>query len=128
MRRIRIVGIFLLLVFASLQNLAAAEQVALKVEDEDVRQVLFSLAQLSRENIILDDSVQGKITAELHDMEAGEAMDLLCKMKGLSCQKSGDGLLIASQQAALQNFGELFIFPVHFAAEDTIQRVVNLCL
>ena len=121
-------GIFLLLVFASLQNLAAAEQVALKVEDEDVRQVLFSLAQLSGENIILDDSVQGKITAELHDMEAGEAMDLLCKMKGLSCQKSGDGLLIASQQAALQNFGELFIFPVHFAAEDTIQRVVNLGL
>ena len=128
MTKIRMGLLLFLLLLTGMQNLAEAEPVTLKVEEEDIRQVLFSLAQLSGQNMILDDSVQGKITAGLQDVEAEEAIALLCQMKGLSCQKSGDSLLIASKQAALQHFGELFVFPVRFAEAETVRQVVNLSL
>ena len=128
MTKIRMGLLLFLLLLTGMQNLAEAEPVTLKVEEEDIRQVLFSLAQLSGQNMILDDSVQGKITAGLQDVEAEEAIALLCQMKGLSCEKSGDSLLIASKQAALQHFGELFVFPVRFAEAETVRQVVNLSL
>lgn len=75
----------------------------LSFRDTPVREVLAELARRGGLNVLLDKSVQGRITGDLHDITLNEAMDAVLTAGGLvSRQIDNNTAVIASPNAATQ--------------------------
>lgn len=115
-----------LFVIFSLQ--AASASVSLDIRNGDLREVLFSLADLGGKNIVLDDSVQGKISVKLDDVEVEEALSLISRIKDLSCEEHMGSFIIANKQRMKKNFSEMHSFPIHFADSGTLEKTLDLMI
>lgn len=106
---------------------AAASPLTLEVVDADIASLLTSIARLSGLDLILDDSVAGRISLSLRDVEPEEALMLIGKTKGLVMQREGKVLLVRSAKEAAP-FYRMHVLPVHYADLDTAFAAVNLSL
>jgi len=61
------------------RKLRDGERISLDVKDMDIRDLFLELAKIGNFNLILHDSVQGKITMKLKDVPLYQIIDLLCK-------------------------------------------------
>jgi type IV pilus assembly protein PilQ len=71
------------------------EKLSLNFQDIEVRAVLQILADFTKQNIAVNDSVQGSITLSLKDVPWDQALDIILKTKNLSMRKSADIIWIA---------------------------------
>ena len=81
--------LMLLLLFVFMPLRAGAEPMTLEIVDGDVRSVLASIARLSGLGLVLDDSVGGRISLSLKDIEPEEALLLVARTKGLLVEHDG---------------------------------------
>lgn len=116
------------------------ERLSLNFQDIEVRSVLQLIADFTGLNVVVSDSVQGKLTLRLKNVPWDQALDIILKTKGLDKRKSGNVLLIApteeiAQQEKLsleakQQVTELAplqseFFQVNFAKATTIAELLT---
>jgi len=64
--------------------------ITLSLKDADLVEVLRSFAQLGDFNLVIQPGVQGKVTAELHDVPWDQALEAILKINNLGMEISGN--------------------------------------
>jgi len=72
--------------------------VTLSLANVDVRQILETMGRKGGMNLLIDDSVQGKVTISLKAVPLEEALGLVMKMQDLEARRVGSTLLIATRE------------------------------
>ncbi len=73
----------------------SGERLTLKFQDIEIRPLLQLLADFTGNNIVVSDSVQGRMSLRLENVPWDQAMDLILTTKGLSQRKNGNVIFIA---------------------------------
>lgn len=71
------------------------EKLSLNFQDIEVRSVLQLLADFTDLNIVVSDSVQGKLTLRLKNVPWDQALDIILQTKALGKRKAGNVIMIA---------------------------------
>ncbi len=71
------------------------ERLSLNFQDIEVRSVLQLLADFTGLNMVVSDSVTGRITLRLKNVPWDQAMDIILKTKGLSMRRNDNVVLVA---------------------------------
>ncbi len=71
------------------------EPITLTLKDADIKDVLKTFSVLTDMNIVLDPSVGGSVTVELHDVPWDQALDLILKINGLDYVLENNVLRVA---------------------------------
>ncbi|MNS49542.1 Type IV pilus biogenesis and competence protein PilQ precursor [compost metagenome] len=71
--------------------------VTLKYDKADVREVLRDIAKSGGMNLILDDTVAGRVTIDVRAVSLDEFFSLVMRMNGLAARRVGTSLLIAKE-------------------------------
>lgn len=71
------------------------ERLSLNFQDIEVRSVLQLIADFTNLNVVVSDTVSGKLTLRLKNVPWDQALDIILDSKGLAMRKSGNVLLIA---------------------------------
>lgn len=71
------------------------ERLSLNFQDIEVRSVLQLIADFTNLNVVVSDSVTGRLTLRLKNVPWDQALDIILDSKGLAQRKSGNVLLIA---------------------------------
>jgi type IV pilus assembly protein PilQ len=74
------------------------ERLTLDFHDIEVRNALKILAEISGENIIVDDAVSGNVTLQLNDVHWDHAFALILKLKGLAKRQVDNVVLVAPME------------------------------
>ena len=116
--------LLLLLVVALPSQASAAPMVTMSVVDADVRDVLTGLATIGKVNVVIDDSVSGKISVNFRNIPFESAIDTIVRSKGLSMHRTGNVLVFASLEKMEKGFGLVRVFPLKFARADHIKNII----
>jgi type IV pilus assembly protein PilQ len=112
--------------------------VNMTVTNAEVRDVLMSLASVGNVNLVVDDSVTGNITIQLHNVPFDDALEIVTQTKGLTYEQVGNVILVANagdsqstdgKPAGKSNkhFGSVHVVKLqHVKAEDIIDKVALL--
>ena len=71
------------------------DKLSLNFQDIEVRSVLQLLADFTGLNMVVSDSVNGRITLRLKNVPWDQALDIILKTKGLSMRQNGNVILVA---------------------------------
>ena len=77
------------------QQVYEGERLSLNFQDIEVRAVLQLLADFTGLNMVVSDTVAGRITLRLQNVPWDQAMDIILKTKGLSQRRTDNVVLIA---------------------------------
>lgn len=72
--------------------------ISLNFKDTDVRTVMQAFAEFTEMNLVLSDSVKGKVTVFLDAVPWDQALEIVLKSKNLIARKSGNVLLVSPQE------------------------------
>lgn len=103
-------------------------QVNLNVVDEEIGPVLHTLAKIGGMNVVIDDSVSGKVTVELNNVPFETAMDIVTKIKGLSYQKIGDVIVVGPAEKMNKGFGDIHVFKIQYANAADAAGLISVAL
>ena len=71
------------------------EPISLSLKDADLRDVIKTFAVLTDINIVVDPTVRGKVTLELHDVPWDQAFELILHLNGLDYHLANNVMYIA---------------------------------
>jgi type IV pilus assembly protein PilQ len=71
------------------------ERLSLNFQDIEVRSVLQLLADFTGKNMVVSDTVSGRITLRLKNVPWDQALDIILKTKGLSMRENDNVILVA---------------------------------
>lgn len=77
------------------QRIWKGEKISLSLKDADLVEVLRSFAKLTEINLVIDPTVTGKVTAELHDVPLDQALAVILKTHQLGAELDGRVLSVA---------------------------------
>jgi type IV pilus assembly protein PilQ len=77
------------------QQVYEGERLSLNFQDIEVRAVLQLLADFTGLNMVVSDTVSGRITLRLKNVPWDQAMDIILKTKGLSMRRNDNVVLVA---------------------------------
>lgn len=118
-------GLLLLFCAGSFSAVAAASPlVTMSVVDADVRDVLTGMATIGKVNVVIDDSVTGKISVNFKGIPFDAALDTITRSKGLSMHRTGNVIVFASLEKMEKGFGLVRVFPLKYARADHIKNVI----
>ena len=123
-RIIRIVCLVLLGLTLFSATMLAAPLVTLSVVDSDVRDVLTGMATIGKINVVIDESVSGKISVNFKNIPFESALELITRSKGLSMYRSGNVIVFSSLEKMEKGFGQVRVFPLKFARADHIKNII----
>lgn len=102
------------------EKVYSGERLTLNFQDIDVRPVLQLLADTSGQNIVVSDSVKGRVTLRLQNVPWDQALDIVLKTKGLDMRRKNNVIIVAPQaELAAQEKAEL-------AAQKDLQDLAPL--
>jgi type IV pilus assembly protein PilQ len=102
------------------EKVYTGERLTLNFQDIDVRPVLQLLADTSGQNIVVSDSVKGRVTLRLQNVPWDQALDIVLRTKGLDMRRKNNVIIVAPQaELAAQEKAEL-------AAQKDIQDLAPL--
>jgi len=79
-------------------DIVETDAVSLDAKDADIRDILLGLARASGINLIMDDSVQGRITICLNDVSPTDSIELILHTNGFVTERIGDSILAATPE------------------------------
>lgn len=103
---------------------SAAPMVTMSVVDADVRDVLTGLATIGKVNVVIDDSVTGKVSVSFKNIPFEAALDTITRSKGLSMHRTGNVIVFASLEKMEKGFGLVRVFPLKYARADHIKNII----
>ncbi|MEM7276499.1 MAG: type IV pilus secretin PilQ family protein, partial [Pseudomonadota bacterium] len=84
------------------------ERVTLNFQDIETRAVLQLLAEISGQNIVVADTVQGNVTLRLNNVPWDQALDIVLTTKGLDMRSNGNVIIVApAEEIAAREKAEL---------------------
>ncbi|MEM1262411.1 MAG: type IV pilus secretin PilQ [Pseudomonadota bacterium] len=84
------------------------ERVTLNFQDIETRAVLQLLAEISGQNIVVADTVQGNVTLRLNNVPWDQALDIVLTTKGLDMRANGNVIIVApAEEIAAREKAEL---------------------
>jgi type IV pilus assembly protein PilQ len=92
-----------------------AMPVSINAADCEVRDILFAIARQGNVNLLIDDSVCGKVNIRLENVEFSDALQLIAAVKGLKYEKAGERTYLVGKELGgekepcvifLQNLGK----------------------
>jgi type IV pilus assembly protein PilQ len=102
------------------EKVYTGERLTLNFQDIDVRAVLQLLADTSGQNIVVSDTVKGRVTLRLQNVPWDQALDIVLRTKGLDMRKKDNVIMVAPQaEIAAREKAEL-------AAQKDIQELAPL--
>jgi type IV pilus assembly protein PilQ len=102
------------------EKVYTGERLTLNFQDIDVRAVLQLLADTSGQNIVVSDTVKGRVTLRLQNVPWDQALDIVLRTKGLDMRRKDNVILVAPQaEIAAREKAEL-------AAQKDIQDLAPL--
>lgn len=102
----------------------ASPLVTMSVVDADVRDVLTGMATIGKVNVVIDDSVTGKISVNFKGIPFDTALDTITRSKGLSMHRNGNVIVFASMEKMEKGFGLVRVFPLKYARADHIKNII----
>ena len=126
-RRMKTVFLMLCCVFVLLSGsvaMAANPMVSMTLVDADVRDVLTGLASIGGVNVVIDDSVTGRISVDFKSIPFDTALDIVVRSKGLALYRNGGIIIIASQEKMEKGFGQVQVFSLKYARADHIKNII----
>jgi len=69
----------------------------LDVKDADIHNVLRLIADVGRVNIVVTDDVQGSVTVRMRGVPWDQALDVICRSKGLFVERDGNVIIVSSR-------------------------------
>lgn len=102
-----------------------AAPMTLSVHDADLRSTIMLVAKTSGLNVSIDDSVKGKISISLAEVEPLKILEIISKTKSLQLlQEAGVYIVTASSVEVMQSY----IFPIKFGSAETLKEAVIMSL
>ena len=98
-------------------------RVTFNFQDIPVRAALQFIAEMSKKNLVVADSVGGSVTLRLVNVPWDQALDVILRAKGLDKRRDGNVIWIAPQQE-LANY-EQSLAQARIKAEDTAELVTD---
>jgi type IV pilus assembly protein PilQ len=98
-------------------------RVTFNFQDIPVRAALQFIAEMSKKNLVVADSVSGSVTLRLVNVPWDQALDVILRAKGLDKRSDGNVIWIAPQQE-LANY-EQNLAEARLKAEDTAELVTD---
>ncbi len=83
---------------AAKDKVYTGERLTLNFQDIEVRPLLQLLADTSGQNIVVSDTVKGRVTLRLQNVPWDQALDIVLKTKGLDMRRKDNVILVAPQQ------------------------------
>lgn len=124
LKAIRALIAILLIISVSSTALAAKPLVNMNIVNGEVRDVLTALAGIGQMNMVIDDSVDGTITIQLKNIPYDNALNLVCKTKGLTYHDEDDVLVVGVADQIGRGFGSVHIFKLKFINPDAVKDTI----
>ncbi len=102
-----------------------AEPMDISVIDGDVRAVLLSAARMGGFNVVMDDSVDGKVTLSLQGVEPEDAMRLVAGAGNLILERIGDSYVVTSR-GKTDSLSMVHVFPVRYGNPEELRESLIL--
>lgn len=102
-----------------------AEAMSINVADGDVREVLRSIAKVEGINLVIDDSVTGKVTASLKDVSPLQAIRQIALARGFSVTDANGTVIVSSKSAIDAGFSSLHVIPLKYANPADVVSAVR---
>lgn len=104
---------------------ADAAPMEISVVDGDVRSVLLSTARMGGFNVVMDDSVDGRVTLSLRNVEPEEALRLVAGAGNLLLERMGDSYVVTARGKA-DSLSGAHVFPIRYANPDELKESLIL--
>ncbi len=103
----------------------SAAPMTLSVHDADLRATIMLVAKTGGINVSIDDSVKGKISISLTNVEPLKILEIISRTKSLQLLKeSGVFIVTASSVEAMQSY----VFPIKFGDAEILKEAVIMSL
>ncbi len=116
------------------------EPISLHLKDNDIRDVLRTISQLTGLNIVIDPEVGGKVTIDLEEVPWDQALELILKVNGLNYQLDGNVMRIGrtsrlqqeeadkrklEEEKELSQPQESYIYTLSYAKAEALQPLIQ---
>ena len=108
--------------FICVSNVNAAP-ITIKVSDGDLRSVIMSAANAGNLNISLDDSVQGKISINIFNVEPEKALEIIAKTANIQLIKEGN-IFIVTSELKLTEPMQSYILPIKYGNAEILRKAI----
>ena len=103
----------------------SAAPMTLSVHDADLRSTIMLVAKTGGLNVSIDDSVKGKISISLANVEPLKILEIISKTRSLQLiNEAGIYILTASSVEVMQSY----VFPIKFGDAEILKEVVIMSL
>ncbi|WP_369017490.1 hypothetical protein QBE54_07015 [Thermatribacter velox] len=98
--------------------------------DADLRDVLLALAKAEGVNMVIDDSVEGKISVSFEGLTFDQALSYILGMKGLAQIRFGNNVIVGDREVLEENFGLLEVrrYSLRFANPEDVKNALSLVI
>ncbi|MDO4203905.1 MAG: secretin N-terminal domain-containing protein [Selenomonadaceae bacterium] len=104
----------------------SAEAISLDFRNADVRGVFTQIAELGGIGLVMDESVRGRLTISLSDVDPWEAAEIVAMTRGLSISRRGDTLVVTTGGAGGSSLYGVHVFRIENAELDTLAEAVDM--
>src|SRR5271169_6683571 len=98
---------------------------SMEFRDADIKDVLRAVGQAANLNIIISDTVTGKVTVSLKDVDLWAALESILKTKGLTYVRDANMVRVLSVAEARDIDMETRVFPLGHARSQDILPIVE---
>lgn len=94
----RFTFIFLITIFYLKSDVLCQPVISLDFRECDIRNLIRIIAEVSNQNIIVGDDVEGKVTVRLLNVPLNEALQVILKSRGLEMFRLGNVIIVESAE------------------------------
>ncbi len=107
-------------------NTVQAAPMTLNVHDADLRATIMMIAKAGRLNLSLDNSVSGKISVALNNLEPEKILEIIARTNNLNITHEGRVYILTA--AANNSLRESFVLPIKFGDAEFLRQAVIMSL
>ncbi len=130
---IRLAALFLVLAAVSSSSVFAEQveirktntQFSMEFRNAEIKDVLRAVGQAANLNMIISDTVTGRVSLSLKDVDLLEALEAVLKTKGLTYVREGNIMRVVAVSEARDEDLETRIFPLGYASGKDVLSVVE---
>lgn len=108
--------------FISVPSVNAAP-ISIKVNNADLRSVIMIAANAGNLNISLDDSVKGKISVNISDIEPEKALEIIAKTANIQLVKDGNVFILTSELKLIEPMKN-YILPIRYGNAEILRKAI----
>lgn len=99
-------------------------KVSINANDTEIREVISAIAEVGGFNVIIDDSVGGKINLKITNVSVKDLMEYLARLKNLYYVFEENTLLVAKNDKNIKENKNVYVFPLKYAKADELRTLL----